>query len=39
MAEGILRAARGEPPDNVVNPEVLDHPEFRAKLARRKDRD
>src|SRR5262249_8665819 len=34
MAEGILRAARGEVPENVVNPEVLARPGFRAKLAR-----
>lgn len=34
MAEGMRRAARGELPDNVVNPEVLDRPTFRAKLAR-----
>src|SRR5262249_26215621 len=32
MAEGMLRAARGEVPANVVNPEVLDRPAFRAKL-------
>jgi phosphoglycerate dehydrogenase-like enzyme len=34
VAEGMLRAARGEPPDNVVNPEVFDEPTFRQKLAR-----
>jgi phosphoglycerate dehydrogenase-like enzyme len=34
MAEGMLRAARGEVPDDVVNPEVLERPAFRAKLAR-----
>jgi len=34
MAEGMLRAARGELPDNIVNPEVLDQPAFRQKLAR-----
>lgn len=34
MARGILRAARGEPPENVVNPEVLARPGFHAKLAR-----
>lgn len=33
-AEGMLRAARGEVPDNVVNPAVLDRPAFREKLAR-----
>lgn len=33
-AEGMLRAARGELPDNVVNPAVLDRPGFREKLAR-----
>jgi phosphoglycerate dehydrogenase-like enzyme len=34
MAEGMLRAARGLVPENVVNPEVLDRPAFREKLAR-----
>jgi len=34
MADGMKRAARGERPDNVVNPEVLDRPSFRHKLAR-----
>lgn len=34
MAEGMLRAARGQVPANVVNPEVLERPAFRAKLAR-----
>ena len=34
MAEGMLRAARGLIPENVVNREVLDRPGFRAKLAR-----
>jgi phosphoglycerate dehydrogenase-like enzyme len=34
MAEGMLRAARGECPENVVNPEVLDRPAFGQKLAR-----
>jgi phosphoglycerate dehydrogenase-like enzyme len=34
MAEGMLRAARGQIPDNVVNTEVLERPGFRAKLAR-----
>lgn len=34
MAEGMRRAAWGEVPPNVVNPEVLDRPGFRAKLAR-----
>ncbi len=34
MAEGILRAARGEAPENVVNPEVLKRAGFRSKLAR-----
>jgi phosphoglycerate dehydrogenase-like enzyme len=34
MAEGMLRAARGEVPDNVVNPEVLERAGFQAKLAR-----
>jgi phosphoglycerate dehydrogenase-like enzyme len=32
MAEGVLRAARGELPDHIVNPEVLDQPRFRQKL-------
>jgi phosphoglycerate dehydrogenase-like enzyme len=34
MAEGMLRAARGEVPENVVNREVLERPGFQAKLAR-----
>ena len=34
MAEGILRAARGQVPDNVVNPEVLKKAGFQAKLER-----
>lgn len=35
MASGMLRAAAGEVPENVVNREVLDRPGFRAKLARK----
>ncbi|HWB98550.1 MAG TPA: NAD(P)-dependent oxidoreductase [Bryobacteraceae bacterium] len=31
--EGALAVARGEPPMHVVNRDVLDRPEFRAKLA------
>ncbi len=34
MAKGILRAARGQVPENVVNPEVLKRAGFRSKLAR-----
>lgn len=34
MARGMLRAARGEVPENVVNPEVLSREEFRRKLGR-----
>ena len=34
MAEGMLRAARGEAPADVVNPDVLQRPAFRARLAR-----
>ena len=34
MAAGMLQAARGEQPDNVVNREVLDRPGFRKKLGR-----
>src|SRR5262249_3080000 len=34
MAEGMLRAARGQVPADVVNSEVLDRPAFREKLAR-----
>ncbi len=34
MAEGMLRAARGQRPDNIVNPEVLDQPAFVRKLSR-----
>ena len=32
MAEGMLKAACGERPDNVVNPQVFDQPAFREKL-------
>ncbi len=31
---GMVKAARGEVPDNIVNPQVLDRPGFQAKLAR-----
>jgi phosphoglycerate dehydrogenase-like enzyme len=34
MAEGMLRAAQGMVPENVVNPRVLESPFFRSKLAR-----
>lgn len=34
MSAGMLRAAAGEVPDNVVNREVLDRAGFRAKLGR-----
>lgn len=34
MVEGMLRAARGEVPENVVNREVLERPGFKAKLDR-----
>lgn len=34
MAEGMLRAARGLVPENVVNADVLARPGFQAKLAR-----
>lgn len=34
MSVGILKAARGEVPDNIVNRDVLDRPGWRAKLAR-----
>lgn len=34
IAEGMLRAARGEVPANIVNREVLDRGGFRTKLAR-----
>lgn len=34
MAEGMLRAAQGQVPEDVVNPEVLERPGFRAKLNR-----
>ncbi|HET9068260.1 MAG TPA: NAD(P)-dependent oxidoreductase [Amaricoccus sp.] len=37
IARGMLRAARGLVPGNVVNPEVLDRPRFREKLARFRD--
>ncbi len=31
---GMMRAARGEVPEHVINTEVLDRPGFQAKLAR-----
>jgi phosphoglycerate dehydrogenase-like enzyme len=34
MAEGMLRAARGLVPENIVNPEALERAAFREKLAR-----
>lgn len=34
VSRGILKAARGEVPDNVINKVVLDRPAFQAKLAR-----
>jgi phosphoglycerate dehydrogenase-like enzyme len=34
MAEGMLRAARGELPENIVNREVVNQAGFRAKLER-----
>jgi phosphoglycerate dehydrogenase-like enzyme len=34
MAEGMLRTASGRLPENIVNPEVLDQPDFREKIAR-----
>jgi phosphoglycerate dehydrogenase-like enzyme len=34
MAAGMLRASRGEIPENVVNQAVLDRPRFQEKLAR-----
>ncbi|MEX2287830.1 MAG: NAD(P)-dependent oxidoreductase [Planctomycetaceae bacterium] len=34
IADGMLRAAQGEVPANVVNPEVLERRSFRDKLAR-----
>jgi phosphoglycerate dehydrogenase-like enzyme len=34
MAEGMLRAAHGHVPENVVNADVLGRPGFRLKLAR-----
>jgi phosphoglycerate dehydrogenase-like enzyme len=34
MAEGILRAARGQLPENIVNPEVLKRVAFKKKLER-----
>jgi phosphoglycerate dehydrogenase-like enzyme len=34
MVQNVLRVARGQVPQNVVNPEVLRQPGFRAKLAR-----
>jgi phosphoglycerate dehydrogenase-like enzyme len=37
MAQGMIRAARGLVPENVVNPAVLNNPLFREKLARFQD--
>ena len=34
MANGILSAAHGREPENVLNPDVLSRPGFQAKLAR-----
>jgi phosphoglycerate dehydrogenase-like enzyme len=34
MVEGMLRAARGEMPENIVNRDVLERPAFQAKLKR-----
>jgi phosphoglycerate dehydrogenase-like enzyme len=34
MSRGMLRAAHGEVPDNIVNREVVDRPAWRNKLAR-----
>jgi phosphoglycerate dehydrogenase-like enzyme len=34
VIDGILRVARGELPDNILNPDVIDRPGFRAKLQR-----
>ncbi len=34
MGRGMLRAARGQPPENIVNPAVLENDLFRRKLAR-----
>jgi phosphoglycerate dehydrogenase-like enzyme len=34
MAQGMIRAASGQVPDNVVNPEVLERAGFLAKLGR-----
>jgi phosphoglycerate dehydrogenase-like enzyme len=39
MAEGMLLAARGRVPANVVNPDVLDQPVFQDKLARFREND
>jgi phosphoglycerate dehydrogenase-like enzyme len=34
MAQGMLKAAQGLVPDNIVNTDVLERPAFQAKLAR-----
>lgn len=34
MVEGMLRASRGELPENIVNPEVLNRPGFQKKMSR-----
>jgi phosphoglycerate dehydrogenase-like enzyme len=39
MARGMLKAASGQAPDNVVNPEVLESPRFLQKLLKFADND
>jgi phosphoglycerate dehydrogenase-like enzyme len=34
MADGLLRVARGQVPDNVINRDVLERSRFREKMAR-----
>lgn len=34
MAQGMLRAAHGKVPENIINPAVLERPRFKEKLAR-----
>jgi hypothetical protein len=34
LMQGILNVAKGELPDNILNPDVINRPGFRQKLGR-----
>jgi hypothetical protein len=34
ISQGMLKASRGELPDNILNKDVIDRPGFQRKLAR-----